>query len=85
MDLYAKNEKALRQLRDELISDIRTVLKEKGYTSGSVRAYWGVTPGCEFYIESDRLIIDNVNAEHILVDDLVKHLRNACHVLPKNE
>jgi len=77
MDLYAKNEKALRQLHEEIVKDIRTVLSEKGYTSGEAKHY------DVFQIMSDRLIINNRHTDNIDVDNLLKHLRDAYHVLPK--
>lgn len=78
MDLYAKNEKALRQLHEEIVKDIRTVLSEKGYTRGEAKHY------DVFQIMSDRLIINNHHTDNIDVDNLLKHLRDAYHVLPKS-
>lgn len=76
-DLYAKNEKALRQLHEEIVKDIRTVLQEKGYTSGKVEHY------DVFELVGDSLIINNYHTDNIDVDNLLKHLRDAYHVLPK--
>ena len=77
MDLYAKNEKALWQLHEEIVGDIRTVLKEKGYGVGDV-----VNRG-EFEILSDRLLINGRHTDHVSVDYLMQDLRLAYHVLPK--
>ena len=77
-DLYAKNEKALRELHDEIVKDIRTVLNEKGYTSGKAEHY------DVFKLVGDSLIINNCHTDHIDVDNLLKHLRDAYHVLPKS-
>ena len=75
MDLYAKNEKALWQLHEEIVADIRTVLKEKGYESGD--------PCGRFEILPDRLLIQGRHTDHLSVDDLLYHLKCAYHVLPK--
>ena len=77
MDLYAKNEKTLWQLHEEIVADIRTVLKEKGYTNGRVDHSY------EFEILPDRLLLDGRHTDNISTDDLLKHLRSAYHVLPK--
>lgn len=77
MDLYAKNEKALRQLHEEIVKDIRTVLSEKGYGSGRVANSY------EFEILSDRLLLDGRHTDNISTDDLLRYLRDAYHVLPK--
>ena len=76
-DLYAKNEKALRELHAEIVKDIRAVLQEKGYTSGKVEHH------DVFELVGDRLIINNCPSTYIDVDNLLKHLRDAYHVLPK--
>jgi len=75
-DLYAKNEKALWNLHQEIVKDIRTVLNEKGYTSGRVEH------NDRFDIMSDRLIINGCHTDNITVDNLLKHLRDAYHVWP---
>ena len=77
MDLYSKNEKALRQLHDEIVEDIKTVLKEKGYTSGRAANSY------EFEILSDRLLLDGSHTDNISADYLLQYLRDAYHVLPK--
>lgn len=77
IDLYAKNERALRELHDEIVSDILTVLNEKGYTSGSVQY------NDRFDILSDRLIINGYHTDQITADNLLKYLRDAYHVFPK--
>lgn len=77
MDLYAKNEKALWQLHEQIVTDIRTVLKEKGYTDGRpAKSY-------EFEILPDRLLIEGRHTDNISVDNLLRYLRDAYHVLPK--
>jgi hypothetical protein len=79
MDLYAKNEAACKQLHDEIVADIRTVLEEKGYTYGQASHYDKFEP-----IPGDSaLIINGSHTDHITVDNLLKHLRDAYHVLPK--
>lgn len=84
MDLYAKNEKALRQLHDEMVKDIRTVLKEKGYGEKSII---NQSTFCrhQFEIFDDQLIIDGYHTDHLNVVDLLGSLRAAYHVLPKSE
>jgi hypothetical protein len=77
MDLYVKNENAFWRLHEEIVSDIRIVLKEKGYTSGRV------THNDEFEIFPDRIIINGWHTDHITVDNLLKHLHDAYLVLPK--
>ena len=78
MDLYAKNEKAYWQLHDEIVNDIRIILKEKGYTGGHVSHY------DEFEIMNDRLIINGYHTDNITVDNLLKYLHDAYHVLPNH-
>lgn len=78
MDLYAKNEKALRQLHEEIVKDIKTVLAEKGYTYGKAEHY------DVFQIMSDRLLINNQHTDNIDVNNLLKHLHDAYHVRSKN-
>ena len=77
MDLYAKNEKALWQLHEQIVADIRTVLKEKGYDVGDV------IRGVAIEILSDRLLINDRHTDNISVDDLLRYLRDAYHILPK--
>jgi hypothetical protein len=76
-DLYAKNEKALKALHDEIVEDIKTVLKEKGYTKYRVANFH------DFEILSDRLLIDGSHTDNISTDDLLRYLRDAYHILPK--
>ena len=75
MDLYAKNEKTLWALHEEIVADIRTVLKEKGYKDGDVCGPFGIL--------SDRLLINSRHTDNISTDDLLRYLRGAYHVLPK--
>jgi len=82
MDIYSNIEKKVSELRDEIITEIRACLHSKGYGVGSACR----TPGSDvkFEIENDRLIINNYHTDHISTDDLVKYLRSAMHVIPKN-
>lgn len=77
MDLYAKNEKALWNLHQEIVKDIRTVLNEKGYETGDRISHYD-----EFELMDDRLLINGSHTDNITVDNLLKHLRDAYHVLP---
>ncbi len=76
MDLYRKNEIALRELHEQIVADIRTVLEEKGYHHGVV------SHNDEFQLMSDRLIINGTHTDWITVDNLLKHLHDAYHVIP---
>ena len=76
-DLYAKNEKALWVLHEQIVSDIRTVLNEKGYVSGEVSHNY------TFELMSDRLLINDRHTDHISTDELLKCLRDTYYVLLK--
>ena len=76
MDLYRKNEIALRELHEQIVADIKMVLKEKGYTNGRVANSY------EFEILSDRLLLDGRHTDNIRTDDLLRYLRDAYHVIP---
>lgn len=79
MDRYAENEKKIAELHENLVNDIRETLKEKGYKSGDT-----VREADTFVIMSDRLIINGYHTDWIDVENLLKHLRAAYHVIPKN-
>ena len=79
-DLYAKNEKALWELHEQIVNDIIVVLEEKGYHIGDK-----VNPlyhNDDFVIMRDRLLINETHTDRITVDNLLKHLRDAYRVLP---
>lgn len=78
MDRYAENEKKINELHTNLVNDIRETLKEKGYKSGDT-----VKGTDTFNIMSDRLIINGYHTDWIDVENLLKHLRAAIHVIPK--
>lgn len=82
MDIYIEIEKKVYDLRQEIITNIKAVLHSNGYSIGDTT----ITPGTghKFDIEYDRLIINNYHTDNISTDDLVKYLRSAIHVLPKN-
>ena len=82
MDIYAEIEKKVYDLRQEIVTNIKAVLHSKGYGIGeSVRTFGTDT---KFDIYSDRIIINNYHTDNISTDDLVKYLRSAIHVIPKN-
>lgn len=78
MDRYAENEKKIAELHEKLVNDIRETLKEKGYKSGDT-----VRESDTFNIMSDRLVINGYHTDWIDVENLLKHLRAAYHVIPK--
>jgi hypothetical protein len=79
MDRYAENEKKIAELHEKLVNDIRETLKEKGYKSGDT-----VRGSDTFNIMGDRLLINGYHTDWIDVENLLKHLRAAYHVIPKN-
>lgn len=78
MDRYAENEKKINELHTNLVNDIRETLKEKGYKTGKC-----VHGNHTFDIYSDRLIINGFHTDWIDVENLLKHLHAAIHVIPK--
>ena len=82
MDIYNEIQSKVNNLRQEIITEIKAVLHSKGYGIGSTCS----TPGTndKFDIEFDRLIINNYHTDNISTDDLIKYLRSAIHVIPKN-
>lgn len=82
MDIYAEIEKKVYDLRQEIVTNIKEVLHSKGYEIGDSARTFGL--GNTFDIYSDRLIINNYHTDNISTDDLVKYLRAAIHVIPKN-
>ena len=77
MDLYAKNEKAVRELHEQIVKDIRLVLKMRGYLTGKVSHNYS------FEILPDRLLVNERHTDRIGVDELLDILRDAHHVIPK--
>lgn len=77
-DYYSICEKKLNELHEEIVDSIINVLiEEKGYKVGDAPKHYDT-----FVIMSDRLIINGYHTDNITVDNLLKHLHDAYHVLP---
>lgn len=81
-DSYIEISDKVQDLRAEIVTTIKAILHSKGYSIGDT----AITPGTgnKFDIEWDRLIINNYHTDRISTDDLVKYVRSAIHVIPKN-
>ena len=81
-DIYADVLSKINSLRQEIVNEIRCVLYSKRYGIGST-CY---TPGTQdkFEIYYDRIIINEYHTDRISTDELLKYLRSAMHVIPKN-
>ena len=79
MDRYYENEKRLAALREQIVEDIVTTLREKGYEVGDTVQY----SGTRFEIMDDRLLVNDYHTDSISVENLMRALRTAMHVWSK--
>ena len=78
MDYFAKNERKIVKLRQEMIDDIRTIFHSRGYKN--METANGIT------VEYDRVLVDmNGRLTHNLtVEQLLSWVRRAEHLLYKS-
>ena len=80
MDYYAKNERAIVNLRHEMIEDIRTIFHNRGYKN--METANGIT------VEYDRVLV-NMNGhlthvDNLTVEELLSWVRRAEHIIYKD-
>lgn len=77
-DLYAEDEKLVLDLKKKMVSDIITILKEKGYSENNV----AVGDKYRFELAYDTVLLNNTHPDWVKVDSLLEAVRDAYHVLP---
>lgn len=80
MDYFAKNERKIFELRQEMIEDIRTIFHERGYKN--METTNGIT------VEYDRVLV-NMNGtlthvDNLSVEQLLSWVRRAEHIIYKD-
>lgn len=80
MDYFAKNERKIVELRQEMIDDIRNIFYSHGYKNGENAN--GIT------VEYDRVLVDMdgrlTHVDHLTVEQLLSCVRRAEHLLYKS-
>lgn len=81
MDYFAKNERKIIGLRQEMIEDIRTIFYSRGYKDGETTN--GIT------VEYDRVLV-NMNdqlyhVDNLTVEQLLSWVRRAEHIIYKSD
>ena len=80
MDYFAKNERKIVELRQEMIDDIRNIFYSRGYKNGESAN--GIT------VEYDRVLVDVdgrlTHVDHLTVEQLLSCVRRAEHLLYKS-
>jgi len=79
MDYFAKNERKIVELRQEMIDDIRTIFHNRGYKN--METTNGIT------VEYDRVLV-NMNGrlthvDNLTVEELLSWVRRAEHIIYK--
>ena len=79
MDYFAKNERKIVELRQEMIDDIRTIFHNRGYKN--METTNGIT------VEYDRVLV-NMNGrlthvDKLTVEELLSWVRRAEHIIYK--
>lgn len=79
MDYFAKNERKIVELRQEMIDDIRTIFHSRGYKN--METTNGIT------VEYDRVLV-NMNGrlthvDNLTVEELLSWVRRAEHIIYK--
>ena len=79
VDYFAKNEKNVFNLRQEMVDDIRTIFYSRGYKNGETAN--GIT------VESDRILVnkngDPYHTDNLSIEELLSWVRRAMHILYK--
>ncbi len=80
MDYFAKNERKIIELRQEMIDDIRTIFHSRGYKN--METANGIT------VEYDRVLVDMnghlTHVDNLTVEQLLSWVRRAEHLLYKS-
>ena len=80
MDYFAKNERKIVELRQEMIDDIRTIFYSRGYKN--METANGIT------VEHDRVLVDMndtlTHVDNLTVEQLLSWVRRAEHLLYKS-
>jgi len=80
MDYFAKNERKIVELRQEMIDDIRTIFHSRGYKN--METANGIT------VEYDRVLVDMngrlTHVDNLTVEQLLSWVRRAEHLLYKS-
>lgn len=80
MDYFAKNERKIFELRQEMIEDIRTIFHSRGYKN--METVNGIT------VEYDRVLVNMnghlTNVDNLSVEELLSWVRRAEHIIYKS-
>ena len=80
MDYFAKDERKIVELRQEMIDDIRTIFHSRGYKN--METANGIT------VEYDRVLVDMngqlTHVDNLTIEQLLSWVRRAEHLLYKS-
>lgn len=83
MDYYAIAEVKVNKVREEIISSMFSVLREKGYAPGQTATLFADGAVWHWQWCSDRLLLNGTHPDNVSIEELMFWLRLCMHLNPK--